>query len=145
MLKIINENWNWLNINFIKIIDENDFGNLILMNEDLTIWRICPEELQCEKIADNINQFLKLQNNDDFIEDWNIKYLNEIAIKKLGKLNNNEKFTLIKPGVLGGEYIVENLAKISFEELIKFAADLAFQIKDLKDGQKITFNIKNYT
>ena len=145
MLKIINENWNWLNINFIKIIDENDFGNLILMNEDLTIWRICPEELQCKKIADNINQFIKLQNNDDFIEDWNLNYLNEIAIKKLGKLNRNEKFTLIKPGVLGGEYIEENLVKMHLEKLIKFAADLAFQIKDLKDGQKITINIKNYT
>ena len=145
MLKIINENWNWLNINFIKIIDENDFGNLILMNEDLTIWRICPEELQCEKIADNINQFIKLQNNDDFIEDWNLNYLNEIAIKKLGKLNSNEKFTLIKPGVLGGEYIEENLVKMHLEKLIEVAADLAFQIKDLKDGQKITINIKNYT
>lgn len=143
MLEIINKKWNWLNTYFIEIINENDFGNLILLNDDKTIWRICPEELQCEKIAENINQFNQLQKTIEFNEDWNLVFLKEIAFKKLGCLNKNEKYTLIKPGVLGGKYIEENLVKISFEKLIEFSADLAFQIKDLKDGQKFSFKIQN--
>ena len=44
--------------------------------------------------------------------------------------------------VIGGEYEKSNLGKISFSELIAFSGDLGFQIKDLKDGQKIKLNIK---
>ncbi|MFV0170869.1 hypothetical protein OBK12_04090 [Empedobacter falsenii] len=63
MLEIINNKWEWLNIKFIKIIDENDFGNLILLNNDKSIWRICPEELQCEKISESLEEFLEIQKN----------------------------------------------------------------------------------
>jgi len=43
--------------------------------------------------------------------------------------------------VLGSDYEVENIAKISFDELISISGDLALQINDLKDGQKIKLNI----
>ena len=46
--------------------------------------------------------------------------------------------------MLGGKYELDNIIKLPFNKLIEFSADLAFQIKDLQDGQKITFNI-NYT
>lgn len=144
MLEIINNKWEWLNIKFIKIIDENDFGNLILLNNDKSIWRICPEELQCEKISGSLEEFLEIQKTEEFIEDWNLNFLKTEAIRKFGKLNENEKFTLIKPAVLCGKYELENIIKLPFNKLIEFSADLAFQIKDLQDGQKIIFNI-NYT
>lgn len=133
MLKIINDNWKWLNINFIEIIDENEFGNFILLNNDKTIWRICPEELLCEKITENLEDYLILKTSIEFIEDWNLEFLKDLAFNKLGFLSKNEKYTLLKPGVLGGEYNADNLIKLS--------GDLAFQIKDLKDGQKIVFKI----
>ena len=75
MLEIINNKWEWLNIKFIKIIDENDFGNLILLNNDKSIWRICPEELQCEKVSESLEEFLKIQKTEEFIEDWNLNFL----------------------------------------------------------------------
>ena len=45
------------------------------------------------------------------------------------------------PAVIGGEYEISNIGKISFTELISFSEDLGFQIKDLKDGQKVKLNI----
>ncbi|MFH4968759.1 hypothetical protein V8G61_11205 [Gaetbulibacter sp. M240] len=46
------------------------------------------------------------------------------------------------PAVIGGEYKISNIGKISFSELISFSGDLGFQIKDLKVGQKVKLNIK---
>lgn len=99
----------------------------------------------------NVKKFLKVQKSfqkfkktEEFIEDWNLNFLKTEAIRKFGKLSENEKLTLIKPAVLGGKYELENIIKLPFNKLIEFSSDLAFQIKDLQDGQKITFNI-NYT
>jgi hypothetical protein len=47
------------------------------------------------------------------------------------------------PAVIGGKYEGSNIGKINFSELIAFSGDLGFQIKDLKDGQKIKLKIKN--
>ena len=75
MLKIINENWKWRDINAIKIIDQNDFGNIIFQNIDNSIWRICPEELECIKIAITLEDFNSLKLDNDFIIDWNFEHL----------------------------------------------------------------------
>jgi len=66
-----------------------------------------------------------------------------IAKSELGELAKNQKYCLKMPAIIGGEYDKSNIGKISFAELISFSGDLGFQIKDLKDGQKIKLNIKN--
>jgi hypothetical protein len=45
--------------------------------------------------------------------------------------------------VIGGEYEKSNLGKINFSELIAYSGNLGFQIKDVKDGQKIKLSIEN--
>ena len=60
-----------------------------------------------------------------------------VAKKEVGELKGNEKFCLKLAIVIGGEYEKSNLGKITFPELITFSGDLGFQIKDMKDGQKI--------
>ena len=67
----------------------------------------------------------------------------EVAKSELGELAESQKYCLKIPGVIGGKYEKENLGKINFIELISFSGDLGFQIKDLKDGQKIEIKIKN--
>ena len=143
MIAEINKAWNWKGFNATEIIRTNDFGNVIFKTDKNEYWRICPEETSCEKIAESELEFDRLSTDSEFIEDWEMTNLVEIAKLELGELSENQKFCLKMPAVIGGEYDKANIGKISFVELISFSGDLGFQIKDMKDGQKIKLNIKN--
>ena len=143
MIAEINRAWNWKGFNATEIVRTNDFGNVIFKTDKNEYWRVCPEEISCGKIAKSESEFNKISSDSEFIEDWEMTNLVKIAKSELGELKENEKYCLKMSAVIGGEYEKSNLGKISFSELIAFSGDLGFQIKDLKDGQKIELNIKN--
>ena len=143
MIAEINKAWNWKGFNATEIIRTNEFGNVIFKTDKNEYWRICPEEISCGKIAGSESELNKISSDSEFIEDWEMTNLVNIAKSELGELKENEKYCLKMSAVIGGEYEKSNLGKISFAELIAFSGDLGFQIKDLKDGQKIKLNIKN--
>jgi len=143
MITEIYKAWNWKGFNATKIIQTNDFGNVIFKTDDNEYWRICPEETSCEKIAKTELEFERLSTDTEFIEDWEMTNLVTIAKSELGELAKNQKYCLKMPAIIGGEYDKSNIGKISFAELISFSGDLGFQIKDLKDGQKIKLKIVN--
>lgn len=139
MLKIINRAWSWIAPPAIEIIAVNDFGNIIFLTEQQGYWRICPEELSCEKIATDKADFESIWNNPDFTDDWNMTALAALAKNTLGELKGDEKYCLKMPAVLGGAYETSNLGKIGFAEMIDFGGDLGRQIMDLEDGQRVVF------
>jgi hypothetical protein len=141
MIDFINKAWNWKGFNATEIIRTNEFGNVIFKTDKNEYWRICPEEIRCEKIAKTEFEFNKISSESEFIEDWEMINLVNIAKSELGELKENEKYCLKTPAVIGGEYEKSNLGKIRFSELIAFSGDLGFQIKDLKEGQQIKLNI----
>ena len=143
MISKINKAWNWKGFNATEIVRTNGFGNVIFKTDKNEYWRICPEEISCGKIAESDFEFDRISADSEFIEDWEMTNLVNIAKSELGDLKENEKYCLKMSAVIGGEYEKTNLGKISFAELIAFSGDLGFQIKDLKDGQKIKLNIKN--
>lgn len=143
MIAEINKFWNWKGFNATEIIQQNEFGNVIFKTDKNEYWRICPEEISCKKIAKSESEFDQILSDSEFIEDWKITNLVNIAKSELGELAENQKYCLKMPAIFGGEYEKSNLGKISFSELIAFSGNLGFQIKDLKDGQKVKLNIKD--
>ena len=141
MINEINKAWNWKGFNATEIVRTNDFGNVIFKTDKIKYWRICPEEVSCEMIAESESDFDRLLTDSQFIEDWEMTNLVEIAKKKLGKLGENQKYCLKIPAVIGGEYEKSNIGIISFSELISFSGNLGFQIEHLKDKQKINLKI----
>jgi len=137
----INQAWNWNGITADKILDTNDFGNIIFKSKNDKIYRICPEELSIEKIASSIYEYEKIRSNKEFILDWEMTELVELARIEAGELNKFEKYCLKIPAVISQDYSSENIGKISFSELISVSGDLAFQIRNLKDGQKVNLKI----
>lgn len=142
MLTTINKAWDWIGVKAKEIVQINDFGNIIFKSTENEFWRICPEELYCEKIADSQSEYEKLLSDSEFIEDWEMDNLVQIAKDTVGKLMQGEKYCLKLPGVLGGEYNSENIGKVSQMEQIGFSGDLAKQIKDLPDGTEFKIEIK---
>jgi len=142
MIDEINKAWNWKEIKAVEIMFVNDFGNIIFKNDNNEYWRICPEELTCEKIAKSESELNKLMSDSEFISDWQMINLVEVAKSKLGTLEEGQKYCLKMPAVIGGEYSELNLGKIDFLKLIGLSGDLGFQIKDIKDGERIRLNVK---
>jgi len=139
LLEIVNESWKWSGQIFVKCLGQNDFGNLMLENQSGEYWRICPEELSIEKIADSREELNRISKTKEFYEDWYMISLVEAAKGKYGVLPKDRKFCLKIPGVLGGKYEISNVGTISLKVLIEFSGHVASEIKDLPDGTKIEF------
>ncbi len=137
LLKEIKGAWGWTGVDPIEIVTENDFGNLILKDNEDQFWRLCPEDLYCEVVATSIDEYNELIQNKEFVDDWFMDSMVEEAKKSIGDLKSNCKYYMVIPGVLDGEYGGDNVKMASFVEIIKVSADVAKQIKDLPDGAEI--------
>ena len=137
----ISISWGWTGLQPIEVVEQNDFGNLIVKDVDGAFWRICPEELTCKIIAGNFEAFKELWKEREFAVDWKMKNLTEVAKQSLGSLQSGMCYCLKLPAAIGGEYESKNIGSVKLMELISFSGDLAFQVKDVPDGGKIRLEI----
>ncbi len=126
----------------MRVVSENAFGNLILEDTQGKFWRLCPEDLYCEVVAASQVALDTLLKDPEFLEDWYMRLLVERTQNHLGEPGEGDKYCLVTPGPLGGEYGVANIKTAPLIEIIRLSGDIAFQIKDLEDGAKIRFKLK---
>jgi hypothetical protein len=141
MLDTIRKAWGWIGLEPSEVVAVNPFGNLIVRAGDGAYWRICPEELSCDRIAGNEDEFTALASADEFRMDWEMRRLVEAARLKLGPLPEGRCYCLKLPAVIGGTYEATNMGTISLTELIACSGDLAEQIKDMPDGTRVQIKI----
>lgn len=141
ILNEVKDNWGWVGINPTEVVTENDFGNLILKDADDKFWRLCPEDIYCEVVAESIDEYNKLITDPEFLNDWNMTVMVDEAMEMLGPLKEGYKFYLIIPGVLNGEYSGTNIQTAPFVEIIRLSGELGNQIKDLPDGAEIKLKV----
>jgi hypothetical protein len=137
MLATIRKAWGWSGLEPSELIAINSFGHLIIRDIDGHYWRIIPEEADCRVIAETQHEYNELLKQDEFLIDWEMEAVTDIAQDKFGPTGAGRCYCLKMPAVLGGEYAAENIATVSVDELIAFAGDLARQIKDIPDGAEI--------
>lgn len=133
--------WGWVGIKPAKVIGDNDFGNLIIKDEDGRYWRLCPEELYCKVVAHERAELDALSKSQEFLQDWHMTALVDQAKERLGLLRPGYKYCLKIPGALGGEYDGTNLATIPLCQLIATSGHIAKEIEGLPDGAQVRFNI----
>ena len=141
IIQEIEESWGWVGIHPVEVVGENDFGNLMIKDSSGSYWRMCPEDAYCEVIANNREELDALSINQEFLEDWHMQSLVEQANEHLGPLTNGQKYCLVTPGVLGGEYAISNIKTVPLIELIRFSGHVAKEIKDLPDGAQIQLKV----
>ena len=141
LLDEVRSAWGWVGIEPVELIDDNDFGNLILKDIHGQYWRLCPEDLYCEVVARSREELDRLAMDQEFLRDWYMRTLVDQAFQRLGVLAPGRKYCLKIPGVLGGEYGGDNLGTIPFDELISASGHIAQQIADLPDGASIKLSV----
>ncbi|NRA61828.1 MAG: DUF1851 domain-containing protein [Psychrobium sp.] len=138
--EIINS-WGWIGIEPIEVVEENYFGNLIIKDVNQQYWRLCPEDVYCEIVAQNRAELDELSQSQNFLEDWEMKNLVQQAKDKCGVLTEGNKYCLVIPGILGGAYDTSNIKIAPLLELVRFSGYVAKQIKDLPDGAEINLKV----
>lgn len=141
IIQEIRESWGWVGINPVEIVGENDFGNLMIEDVEGKYWRLCPEDAYCEVLANTRDELVRLSSEQEFLEDWCMETLVEQARASLGELSEGTKYSLVIPGVLGGEYAISNIKIAPLIELVRFSGDVAKQIDDLPDGAEIELRV----
>ena len=143
-MNIINEiieSWGWVGVNPTEIVAENEFGNLIIKDADNKFWRLCPEDVYCEVVAESIDNYNELINDHEFLNDWNMTVMVNEATEMLGELKEGYKYYMVIPGVLDGEYNGTNFKTAPFVEIIRLSGNLGKQIKDLPDGAEVKLEV----
>ena len=141
LISEIREAWGWVGIDPVEVVGQNDFGNLIIRDEEDKYWRLCPEDVYCEIIAKNRQELDNLSKDQTFLVDWYMSALVEAAKDSVGLLEESRKYCLVIPGVLGGAYDISNIKSVPLVELVRFSGDLGKQIRDLPDGEQIQLKI----
>ena len=103
-------------------------------------WRICPEDLSCEIVANNRAELDRLSHDQEFLRDWYMEPLVELAQTHFGHPAEGCKYCLAIPAILGGTYDLSNIKIAPLIEMVGLSGDIAKQIRDLPDGTPITFN-----
>lgn len=122
---LLNDAWGWTGLVADAVLAENDFGNLLIADTAGAYWRLCPEDLRCEAIANSDEEFTALMDNQDFLHDWYMQDLADAARGALGALDGDEKFYLQVPAPLGGAYAIDNIGRITLADLIVLSGELA--------------------
>ncbi|MCL6712958.1 DUF1851 domain-containing protein [Pseudomonas sp. R2.Fl] len=141
LIASIRDAWGWTGLKPHSVVGENDFGNLIVKDEDGRYWRLCPEDLQCEVVADGRDQLDALTHDQEFLADWYMATLVAQAKASLGLLRPGYKYCLKVPGVLGGLYEASNMAIIPLGELIAASGHLAKEMAELADGSRVRLSV----
>jgi hypothetical protein len=82
-----------------------------------------------------------LSQNQEFLADWYMTALTDLAREKLGSLPQGRKYHFAIPGSIGGEYGIANICTVSQTEQINVSGDIGRQIKDLPDGTPLKLKI----
>lgn len=137
----IRKYWGWTGLNPVEIVRENDFGNIMVKDAEGKYWRLAPEDCSCNIVANNRHELDALAIDQEFLHDWNMRALVEMAVEKCGPLTEGRKYCLKIPGILGGEYGGSNLATISLAELIRSSGDIARRVENLPDGAVVSLEV----
>lgn len=142
MVDLINEAWGWKGLKAVEVFSVNDFGNILCKDENGQYWRISPEELSCEVVANDRVALGQLMNSAEFLETWESFDLVHEAQKQLGELEVGEKYCLKLPVVLGGLFESGNLGKLDHKKLLQITGEMAKHIQGLSEEKRLRLVIR---
>jgi hypothetical protein len=141
IIDIIKESWGWSGIQPEEILGTNEFANYLIKDINSIYWRICPEDVYCNVIANTDEDYASLLNDQEFIEDWEMKNLVDYARNKHGSLSKGQSYCLKIPGIFGGDYGGDNIGIASTKELIAFSGEMGLKIKDIPENTPIRLKV----
>jgi hypothetical protein len=140
--KLVQE-WQWLISDTMLPIMISSIGDLFLEDVDEAIYWLNIGTAELQKIADSAEEFQEKLKDKTLLNEWFIVAL-VADLKASGKeLTRGMVYGFKQLPILGGTYEVENFELTDIEVNCSLAGQIHYQIKDLPDGTKVHFSIKN--
>lgn len=113
---------------------EDIFGNLFCIKGD-KIFMLDVETGKLDFIANSLDEWAnEILKDYNYLTGYSLAHDWQIAN---GELHRNQRLIPIKLFIFGGTYSIDNLiAKDTFEAL-RYRSDIAYQLENIKDGEKI--------
>lgn len=132
--------WQWRVTDMKAVVTISCLGDIFLLGHDDNIYWLQTDTGDLTKIANSLEQYHQLLNEEENIDNWFLPLLVG-KLKAAGKtLKENEVYSYKKLPVIGGEYSVDNIDPTDMSVHFSFSGQICEKIKDLPDGTKV--NIK---
>lgn len=112
-------------------------GDLFLIGDDETINWLDTSLGQITKIANNLDQFAHLLEDESNLNNWFLAPMVESLILRGKTLQENEVYSYKILPSLGGTYSIDNMEVTDMSVHFNITGQLQEQIKDLPDGTSI--------
>ena len=129
--------WQWCLTDQKAVALISNVGDMFLIGKDDTINWLDTGTGELKKIAENVQQFEQLLNDETNIDNWFLPRLVEQLIESGKILKENEVYSFKVLPVLGGDYSIDNLEPIDISVHFAFTGQICEQLKDLPEGTKI--------
>ena len=120
----------------------NKYGDLVLIDNDETIFFFDVGNGILERVADNKADFSEKLDAGDNANIWLMIPLIDQLIADGRLLTEGRCYSFLTPPVLGGEYNVKNTVMLPITEYYGVYASIHDQIKDLPDGAQVVIKVK---
>jgi hypothetical protein len=141
VIEALNAEWRWIVPPVRAVMAVSSMGNVFLVDDHECYWWICPEELSAEIVARTAAELESVFTDPEAKADWQMSGIVDEMVDIYGELQIGECFGLMVPAVLGGEYSAQNIRRRCLYDYLRFTGDIARQTHDLKDGDKIKFQL----
>jgi hypothetical protein len=129
--------WIWLLPDVKSVIIVTCMGDMFLEDKNGQILFLLYDGGDLEIVAENRAELeLHLQDEEKF-DNWLLPLLFEKLIKAGKHLKPNEVYSMRQLGIIGGEYVVENIEPTDISVHFSFAGQVCQQIWDQPDGTKV--------
>jgi hypothetical protein len=139
--KDILSEWRWLLPDVKSVLIVTCMGDMFLEDKDGKVLFLLYDGGELEIVAESKPEFELYLKDEEKCDNWFLPLLFEKLITAEKYLKSNEVYSLKKTGILGGEYVVENIDPTDISVHFTLAGIICKKIWDLPDGTKVNISI----
>ena len=125
----LTQNWEWLIGTDKRAILVTSVGDLFLADQEEACYWLNVGEGTIEKVADSIDEFNEVLQDDNVFEEWFLIGLVERIKSKGMELRPNHLYSYKKLPILGGEYEPENFELTEIQAHFELTGQIHQKIK----------------
>ena len=134
--------WAWLLPKSFTLWLMNRFGDLFIVLDDGTVHMLDVEGGTFRKVAESREDFGAKIDDPEIAYNWLMIPLVDELVQHGVRLRKGQCYAYKQLPILGGDYILENVAVIGIPEHFRAYGSIHRQIKDLPDGTEVRIEIE---
>ncbi len=142
-LKDICSCWQWILQDMKGVVLISKMGDMFLIGIDGFIYWLQTDSGDLSKIADTLEHFESMLQNEQNIDNWFLPLIIEKLVGAGKSLQKNQVYSYKVMPIIGGEYSIENIEPVDISVHFAFSGQIAQQIQNLPDGTKVKIKVKS--